>query len=103
MVYIADLIATLFSVIAGSVSSPLKAAPVEELAVTCVTHAAAAGRGLTAQRLLSHDLAAMSLIQWTTYAPVLDFLDGLAIPVVKNLSQSARKVTLILGALYEDA
>ena len=52
-----------YSVIAGSVSSPRKAALVRASAVTCATRVARVGRGLTARRLTSHDSKTKSLIE----------------------------------------
>ena len=71
------------SVIVGSVSSPLKAAPVETSTVTCVRRAARVGRGLTAHRLTSHDLSAMSQMEQTSSARGSDLtVNGLAILAV---------------------
>ena len=52
---IAEIATCMLSVIAGSVSSPLKAARVRASATPNARRVAASGRGLTAQRLLFDD------------------------------------------------
>ena len=86
--------------IAGSVSSPLKAALVLDMsALPSVTRVAAVGRGLTTRRLTSHDLAELNHHRTSCVLLLRAAVHGLDIRANNNLNQSARKVGGVLVLL----
>ena len=78
--------------VAGSVSSPLKAAAVMASAALSARRVATAGRGLTTRRLTSHDLAELNHHRTSCVLLLRAAVHGLGIRANNNLNQSARKV-----------
>ena len=78
--------------VAGSVSSPLKAAAVMASAALSARRVAAAGRGLTTRRLTSHDLVELNHHRTSCVLLLRAAVHGLDIRANNNLNQSARKV-----------